>query len=625
MIEEDFSGDDIGSSGYLPEDPGDQGSGEYLLQKLWLIYVITAMILLLLFCTLVIVMLLQRCMREHQRKKGISDTHYNNIEDPILGELLQTLQKKNETENSDNYNPTMAETSFQHNMPLSSGHSQPNSPSSTERTTSLDQNSIASPYLTPVSLIDEQSQNVPTVSENVDNDQLKPLVKLTESSSETAVYDHLERRTGKGGEMTIVLENKVLTLSQNQDHIEYEGNTIDDDMSSHIYEDARSPTRHPTSPSNDGYSDVLSPQAVLQQNDQKQDELTANTNQSSRNSDYYSFIPDFGIEGVVINPNSSQVLSKGGGSQSSIGEYVDIDDIYTIPTGGSSSQKHQSGVYTTIDEFTNTPEKNNSDYAYATSHMLVSPLQSNQLDEGDDEKGEVQIRPVDFQQAKVRSRSLPKIGHQNFLLVTTDGNLKSASMSRVKLSRDSSDSNIDHTENSFSSENPLYVKTKDLVKTKPETSSIYQNLSNQDYFADANEWAKPKKDTNQKLPKAFPRTQPIVSESPGESNHTYTKIITRERSKNDDYTRPRLRSYQSPVEQPLETESSITPRSLSLDGHKYENRSMWMKDSVQLLSPHEAVSTSHSYTKLLQGGGVIDEDMYMKAEYNPQISFEDIY
>ena len=399
-------------------------------------------------------------------------------------------------------------------------------------------------------------------------------------------------------------------------------------ISSHIYEDALSPTRHPTSPSNDGYSDILSPQAVLQQNGQKQDELTTNTNQLSRNSDYYSYIPDFGIEGVVTNPNSSQVLSKGGGSQSSIGEYVDIDDIdgvYTIPTGGSSSQKHQSCVYTTIDEFTNTPGKNNSDYAYAASHMLVSPQESNQLDEGDGEKGEVQIRPVSIQQAKIRSKSLPKIGNQNSLLVTTDGNLKSASMSRVKLSRDSSDSSIDHTENSFSSENPLYVKTKDLVKIKPETSSIYQNLSNQDYFADANEWTRPKKNTNQKLPKAFPRTQPIVSESPGESDHTYTKIITRERSKNDDYTRPPLRSYQSPVEQPLETESSITPRSLSLDGHKYENRSMWMKDRVQLLSPHEAVSSSHSYTKLLQGGGVIDEDMYMKAEYNPQISFENIY
>ena len=138
------------------------------------------------------------------------------------------LQKKNDTENSDNHNPTMAETSFQHNMSLSSGHSQPNSPSSTERTTSLDQNSTASPYLSPVSLIDGQSQNVPTVSENVDDDQLKPLVKLTEHLSDSAVYDHLERRTGKDGEMTIVLENKkVLTLSQNQDHIEDEGNTIE--------------------------------------------------------------------------------------------------------------------------------------------------------------------------------------------------------------------------------------------------------------------------------------------------------------------------------------------------------------------------------------------------------------
>ena len=135
------------------------------------------------------------------------------------------LQRKNETENSDNYNP---ETSFQHNMSLSSGHSQPNSPSSTERTTSLDQNSIVSPYLLPVSLNDGQSQNVPTVSENVDEDQLKPLVKLTEHLSESAVYDHLERSIGKDGKMTIVLENKrVLTLSQNQDHIEDEGGTIE--------------------------------------------------------------------------------------------------------------------------------------------------------------------------------------------------------------------------------------------------------------------------------------------------------------------------------------------------------------------------------------------------------------
>ena len=399
-------------------------------------------------------------------------------------------------------------------------------------------------------------------------------------------------------------------------------------MSSHIYEDAHSPTRHPTSQSNDGYSHVLGPRAVLQQNDQKQDKLTTNTNQSSRNSDYYTYIPDLGIQGVVTNPNGSQVLSKGGGSESSIGEYVDIDGVYTIPTGGSSSKKHQSRVYTTIDEFTNTPEKNSSDYAYAASHMLVSPQESNQLDKGNDEKGEVQIRPVDFQQAKVRSTSLPKIGHRNNLLVTTDGNLKSASMSRFKLSRDSSDSSIDHTENSFSSQNPLYVETKDLVKIKPENSSIYQNMSNQDYFTDVNEWAIPEKDSNQNvfcLPKAFPRTQPIVSESPGESDHTYTKIITRERSKNDDYTRPRLRSYQSSVEQPLKTESSITSRTLSLDGHKYENRSMWMKDRVQLLPPHEAVSSSHSYTTLLPGGGVIDEDMYMKADNNPRISFENIY
>lgn len=364
---------------------------------------------------------------------------------------------------------------------------------------------------------------------------------------------------------------------------------------------------------------------------------------AGRNSVYYIYIPETGVERIYTVPDNvernNEYIPIIGESDSSV-RLID-EGIYTLPDLNDPNQRHSS-IYNTIDEVEELPSDKN--YSYAEPHMLCTSEEpigevradaNNKSNLGYDYAGHHKLQ---FSTSSVCVRGIVKVKKDSARRMKS-ANPVCASTGEQKNDHHYENFNVKDTPKKWNSD--LFSTVRPEV-CDPSTQSLsanntpkllkskghYENTSgindNDDYFISSKDWIRtnslPSEGSFQATVGRFP--PPLIDTTPP-SSPTYMPIFKRDMYKHD-YVSPKEFCSESSASQPTNTTDMLglhkEQRRLSYDGrkpktHKYENQSMWMKETSKTKSP-SSVSTYTKIEKYLCEG----EGVYMLADTSPVTS-----
>lgn len=329
----------------------------------------------------------------------------------------------------------------------------------------------------------------------------------------------------------------------------------------------------------------------------------------------HNLVPKAGGETGEVR--SQGATSMGPGSQgaafvgpvSPVGSsvYTDIDGIgpATLNYQNISGPPVNDPTYSKIDDV-------EQSYLYATEHMLVSPKRSN--------VGEVVMKPEGHHvydpiiTTAAKSKSLPGSNCDKTKSEHTYANLKPSHS--VKGRSEQTQMEVAIIPALQESINPLYGSSDDILSTlQIETKNpIYDSANSQpksstresvemtssskekDYLASTDTWLQPRSSSI-----AGHCSQPEITVPPlDDTDHTYMGIFVRDRVDHD-YTVPKTKNVPKNMVS-FSSESSIKKvkdqRSHSLNNHKYQNQSMWLRNMDDSSSSQD---TSSGYMGLHGG------------------------
>ena len=362
---------------------------------------------------------------------------------------------------------------------------------------------------------------------------------------------------------------------------------------------------------------------------------------AGRNSAYYIYIPETGVEGIYTNPDN---VERNNEYIPIIGDFhpsvKPIDEgIYTLP---DDPNQRQSSIYNTIDEVEQLPSDKN--YSYAEPHVLCT---------SEEAIGEIRAEGNNESNLEYAYTAHHKLQSSTSEIIKGIVKAKKDSPRRLNSANpvcaSTGQQNInDHDYENLDERHIPQKWNSDMFPTvraevsdpfiqsssgNNTTSSlkhnrIYENTSgtkdDEYYFVTSKDWMR----TNSLPPEgSFPTTTgrqppPLTDKTPP-SSHTYMPVFKRDMYKHD-YVLPKEFFIESSASQPTDTTNKlglhIEQRRLSYDDrkaetHKYENQSMWLKRTSKTMPP----SSVDTYAKI-ERHLCEDEGVYMFTDTSPVVS-----